>query len=60
VAAVPLVYSEAGAAASASEEAFDAFLQEISEGVSAVHDQIDGLLLGLHGALAGVRISIFS
>lgn len=48
---VPLVYSEAGAAASASEEAFDAFLEEISDGVSAVLDQIDGLLLGLHGAL---------
>lgn len=54
VEAVPLVYSEAGAAASASEEAFDSFLAEIAEGVLAVMDDIDGLLLGLHGALVTV------
>jgi microcystin degradation protein MlrC len=51
---LPLVYSEAGAAGSASEEAFDAFLDEIAEGVRAVIAQIDGLLLGLHGALVTV------
>ena len=54
VAPLPLVYSEAGAAASASEEAFDAFLDEIAEGVRTVIEQIDGLLLGLHGALVTV------
>jgi microcystin degradation protein MlrC len=52
--AVPLVYSEAGAAAAASEEAFDTFLAEIAKGVLAVRNQIDGLLLGLHGALVTV------
>ena len=54
VEAVPLVYSEAGAAAAASEDAFDTFLTEIADGVLAVQDQIDGLLLGLHGALVTV------
>jgi len=54
VEAVPLVYSEAGAAAAASEEAFDTFLAEIAESVLAVMDDIDGLLLGLHGALVTV------
>lgn len=54
VESVPLVYSEAGAAASASEEAFDAFLAEIADGVLAARDEIDGLLLGLHGALVTV------
>jgi microcystin degradation protein MlrC len=54
VEAIPLVYSEAGAAAAASEEAFDAFLTEITNGVLAIQDQIDGLLLGLHGALVTV------
>jgi microcystin degradation protein MlrC len=54
VEAVPLVYSEAGAAASASEEAFDTFLAEIAEGILATQDRIDGLLLGLHGALVTV------
>ncbi|MDE0811785.1 MAG: M81 family metallopeptidase, partial [Alphaproteobacteria bacterium] len=33
ISAVPLVYSEAGAAAAASDEAFDAFLAEIAEAV---------------------------
>lgn len=47
----PLVYSEAGAAASATEEAFDAFLAEIADGAKALLGEIDGLLLGLHGAL---------
>jgi microcystin degradation protein MlrC len=51
---VALVYTEAGAAAAASEAAFDTFLAEIIDGVSAVRDQIDGLLLGLHGALVTV------
>ena len=54
VEAAALVYSEAGAAAAASEEAFDAFLVEIADGVLAIRDQINGLLLGLHGALVTV------
>jgi microcystin degradation protein MlrC len=51
----PLVYSEAGAAAAATEEAFDAFLAEIADGVLTVRSEIDGLLLGLHGALVTVN-----
>lgn len=54
VEAMPLVYSEAGAAAAASEEAFDHFLDEIADGVLAIRHEIDGLLLGLHGALVTV------
>jgi microcystin degradation protein MlrC len=54
VEAAPLVYSEAGAAAAASEEAFDVFLTEIADAVVAISDEIDGLLLGLHGALVTV------
>ena len=48
---VPLVYSEAGAAASATDEAFNHFLTEISDGILKCRDQLDGVLLGLHGAL---------
>lgn len=55
ISAVPLVYSEAGAAAAASDEAFDAFLAEIAEAVLAVRNDLDGLLLGLHGALVTVN-----
>ena len=48
---LPLVYSEAGAAASATDEAFDHYLSEISEGILEEKIALDGILLGLHGAL---------
>lgn len=48
---VPLVYSEVGAAASATDEAFDHFVNEISDGIRAEFDNLDAVLLGLHGAL---------
>jgi microcystin degradation protein MlrC len=52
VEAAGLTYAGAGAAASASEEAFDKYVGEICEGLAAVRDKVDGLLLHLHGALA--------
>ena len=48
---VPLVYSEVGAAASATDEAFDHFVDEISRGIRAELYNLDAVLLGLHGAL---------
>ena len=48
---LPLVYSEAGAAASATDEAFDYYLNEIASGVLEKKNSLDGVLLGLHGAL---------
>ena len=48
---LPLVYSEAGAAALATDEAFDHYLREISEGILKEKTALDGVLLGLHGAL---------
>lgn len=49
---VGLVWAGAGAAASASESAFDKYVAEIVAGLAGVKDQVDGLLLHLHGALA--------
>ena len=49
---VGLVWAGAGAAASASEAAFDQYVGEIVSGLAAVKDEVDGLLLHLHGALA--------
>ncbi|MBT5267622.1 MAG: M81 family metallopeptidase [Rhodospirillaceae bacterium] len=48
---VPLVLAEAGAAAAASEEAFDIYLAEIAEGIKRIAGTLDGVLLELHGAL---------
>ena len=48
---VPLVYSEVGAAASATDEAFDQFVNEIAAGIRAELYNLDAVLLGLHGAL---------
>ena len=48
---VPLVYSEVGAAASATDEAFDHFVNEIAGGIRAELYNLDAVLLGLHGAL---------
>jgi microcystin degradation protein MlrC len=45
----PIIYSEAGAAACSSEEAFDYYLNAILEGLNIEH--LDGILLDLHGAL---------
>jgi microcystin degradation protein MlrC len=49
---VGLVNAGAGAAASASEAAFDKYVGEIVAGLAAVKHEVDGLLLHLHGALA--------
>ena len=40
---LPLVYSEAGAAASATDEAFDHYLSEISEGILEEKIALDGI-----------------
>ena len=48
---MPLVYSEVGAAAAATDDAYDCFLTEIADGILKAKNDIDGLLLGLHGAL---------
>lgn len=47
-----LVDAGAGAAASASEAAFDKYVGEIVAGLARVKHDVDGLLLHLHGALA--------
>lgn len=49
---VGLVDAGAGAAASASEAAFDKYVGEIVAGLARVKHDVDGLLLHLHGALA--------
>jgi microcystin degradation protein MlrC len=49
---VGIVSVNAGAAASASDEAFERYSNEIVDGLSAVAGRIDGLMLCLHGALA--------
>ena len=48
---LPLVYSEVGAAAAATDQAYDHFLKEIAMGILEAEQNIDGILLGLHGAL---------
>jgi microcystin degradation protein MlrC len=50
--AVGLTDAGAGAAAAASEAAFDKYVGEIVAGLAAVKHEVDGLLLHLHGALA--------
>lgn len=47
-----LVYVDAGAAASASDAAYEQYTREIVEGLTGLKGRIDGLLLHLHGALA--------
>jgi len=49
---VGLTWAGAGAAASASEAAFDRYVGEIVAGLAACKREVDGLLLHLHGALA--------
>ncbi len=46
---VPIVYTEAGAAACASDEAFDHYRSRILDALAQGH--VDGVLLDLHGAL---------
>ena len=48
---MPLVYTDGFAAGSASDDAFEAFRDEIVAGLSAVRNDIDGVLLFLHGAM---------
>jgi len=47
-----LVYTDCGAAAAASDEAYAKYTAEIVERLTAVRDEVDGLLIHLHGALA--------
>lgn len=49
---VGLVSVSAGAAAAASDAAFDRYAGEILDGLRTLRGRIDGLLLCLHGALA--------
>lgn len=49
---VGLTWAGAGAAASASEAAFDKYVGEIVAGLAKMKGEVDGLLLHLHGALA--------
>lgn len=49
---VGLTNAGAGAAASASEAAFDKYVGEIVAGLAELKNEVDGLLLHLHGALA--------
>jgi microcystin degradation protein MlrC len=49
-----IVSAGAGAAASATDEAFDHYCRVICEGVAAVEDRINGVLLALHGAMTTV------
>jgi len=49
---VGLVHVDCGAAASASDAAYEKYTAEIIEGLLALKGRIDGLLIHLHGALA--------
>lgn len=51
---IGIVSSGAGAAAAATDEAFDHYCRVISEGIAKVKDRIDGVLLCLHGAMTTV------
>jgi microcystin degradation protein MlrC len=46
-----IVYTEGGAAGSASDAAFDRYTSEICAGLAGLAGKIDGLLLHLHGAM---------
>lgn len=48
---VPLLYVDCSAGGPASDEAFDAYCQEICEGLGREKNNIDGMLLYLHGAM---------
>jgi microcystin degradation protein MlrC len=52
---LPLVYTDGFAAGSATDEAFDAFRDEITAGLRAERDRYDGVLLFLHGAMTTPR-----
>jgi len=48
---VPLTYADLGAGGNASDEAFVHYRDEICAGLAGVRDQVDGVLLFLHGAM---------
>jgi microcystin degradation protein MlrC len=48
---VPIVYTDCSAAGHAADEAFEAYADEICEGVAAALPELDGVLLYLHGAM---------
>ncbi len=47
----PLVATSGGAAGSASDAAFDTYVAEICDGLQALRNRIDGVLLEIHGAM---------
>lgn len=49
-----IVYAGAGAAASATDEAFDHYVKRMCDGIAAIKGKIDGVLLSLHGAMTTV------
>jgi len=49
---VPIVFAYEGAAGPASDEAIDKYSDEIARGLGAVRNNVDGVLLQLHGAAA--------
>jgi microcystin degradation protein MlrC len=48
---LPLVYTDCSAAGPAGDEAFEAYRDEIAEGVRRAAADLDGVLLFLHGAM---------
>jgi microcystin degradation protein MlrC len=51
---IGIVSTGAGAAAAATDEAFDHYTRAICEGIAKVRDRIDAVLLHLHGAMTTV------
>ncbi|MDX1487327.1 MAG: M81 family metallopeptidase [Acidiferrobacterales bacterium] len=48
---VPLVYTDCSAAGHAADETFEAYANEICDGIAAALPELDGVLLYLHGAM---------
>jgi len=48
---IPLVYTDVSAAGNASDETFEAYRDEITDGLKSVQGDLDGMLLYLHGAM---------
>lgn len=48
---VPIVYTDCSAAGHAADEAFEAYANEICDGIAAALPALDGVLLYLHGAM---------
>lgn len=48
---VPIIYTDCSAAGHAADEAFEAYANEICDGIAAALPELDGVLLYLHGAM---------